>query len=130
MLRLLLRTEHRAAPVASVVALVDSGAQETLLPLVIAEELGFREGEMNEDPGSAQGVGSRFAKWRTSLAVYGHVLRPRMRDLKLPWGPELRLRPVFAEVPIALLGRADFFPHFRITFETDAVGAIFHLDAA
>jgi hypothetical protein len=48
----------------------------------------------------------------------------------LRWGPELRLDPVFAEPQFALLGRSDFFPHFRITFETDAVGPIFHLDAA
>jgi hypothetical protein len=117
-------------PVLPVVALLDSGAQETLLPLQIADELGVREDELHEDPSGAEGVGSKFATWRTPLAIQGHVLRPRIRDFAVPWGPELRLRPVFAEVRIALLGRSDFFPHFRITFETDPIGPIFHLDAS
>ena len=56
------------------------------------------------------------------------MLRPGLRGDGLPWGPELRLNPVFAEPQGALLGRGDFFPHFRITFETTAVGPIFHLD--
>jgi hypothetical protein len=111
-----------------VAGLVDSGAEETLLPLEVARRLRLDD-ELHEDPQGAKGVGARFATWRTHVAIRGRLLRPRLRDLKLPWGPELQLRPVFADVRIALLGRADFFPHFRITFETDPIGPIFHLDA-
>jgi hypothetical protein len=110
-----------------IVALVDSGAEETLLPLQVARDLRLGEDELHADPRGAEGVGARFATWRTRVDVRGHLLRP-IGDFGVPWGPELRLRPVFAEAPIALLGRSDFFPHFRITFETDAIGPIFHMD--
>ena len=91
--------------------------------------LGLREHELDQDPGGAAGVGSRFPTWRSHLDVRGFVLRPAIHDAGRAWGPELRLSPVFAEPRLALLGRADFFPHFRITFETDPLGPIFHLDA-
>ena len=110
-----------------VAALVDSGAEETLLPLEIAVRLSLDD-KLHKDPYGAAGVGGRLGTWHTQATVRGRVLRPRILDFDVPWGPELQLRPVFARVPIALFGRADFFPHFRITFETDAIGPIFHLD--
>jgi hypothetical protein len=110
-----------------VAAVVDSGADETLLPLQLAVELGL-ESDL-ETAGSAAGVASTFATWRCRLAIRAQVLRYGLRGPEVAWGPELLLRPVFAEPQVALLGRADFFPHFRITFETDPIGPIFHLDS-
>jgi hypothetical protein len=43
------------------------------------------------------------------------------------WGPEIDLQPEYAEETIALLGRADFFEAFAVTFDQPA-GAHFHLD--
>ena len=128
MLRLLLWSDRVATPLVPVVGLVDSGSEETLLPLEVAGWLRLDD-ELHEDPYGAEGVGVSFATWRTHAAVRGCLVRPRIRNSDVPWGPELRLRPVFAETEVALLGRSDFFPHFQITFETDAVGPIFHLDA-
>ena len=43
------------------------------------------------------------------------------------WGPEINLEPEYAEETIALLGRADFFEKFVVTFDQPA-GERFHLD--
>jgi hypothetical protein len=128
LLGLLLWNEYVATPLVPAVGLVDSGAEETLLPFEIARRLRLDD-QLHEDAHGAEGVGARFPTWHTHVAVRGRLLRPRIRDFDTPWGPELRLRPVFAEISVALLGRSDFFPHFRITFETDRIGPIFHLDA-
>ena len=129
MLELLLWNERVATPLVPIVGLVDSGAEETLLPLEVASRLRLDD-LLHDDPHGAEGVGASFATWRTHVGLRGRLVRQRIRDRDVPWGPELRLRPVFARIPIALFGRSDFFPHFRITFESDAVGPIFHLDAA
>jgi hypothetical protein len=111
-------------------AIVDSGADQTLFPLSVAADLGLSENELEDDPAGAAGVGSMFSTWLAPVGIRGWVLRRGVGGATLRWGPELRLDPVFAEPQFALLGRSDFFPHFRITFETDAIGPIFHLDAA
>ena len=38
------------------------------------------------------------------------------------------LEPAFADLDVAVLGRADFFRHFRITFEAGQEPHRFHLD--
>jgi hypothetical protein len=95
------------------------------LPLSAADDLGLVREELSLDPQPAAGVGAAFAVWRTAVTIFGRVQRRGGGS----WGPALWLNPAFAEPEVALLGRSDFFPHFRITFETDPLGPIFHLDS-
>jgi hypothetical protein len=73
-------------------------------------------------------VRSRFDLWTTSVSVRARV---RRRDLVngvySTWGPAFPLRPWFVDDDVFLLGRADFFAVFTITFE-EGRGRVFHLD--
>ncbi len=44
------------------------------------------------------------------------------------WGPQFRLSPAFVDYDVALLGRADFFQAFTVTFQEDLRAPVFHLD--
>ncbi len=43
-------------------------------------------------------------------------------------GPQFRLSPAFVDYDGALLGRADFFQAFTVTFQEDRRAPVFHLD--
>jgi hypothetical protein len=80
-------------------------------------------------PGGGRGVKSRFDVWTSSVPIRAEV---RTRDASTgadsPWGPVFPLAPVFIDGSSLLLGRADFFSVFTVTFE-EGRGRVFHLDA-
>ena len=107
-------------------ALVDSGADRTFLPMSVAAHLGITE-ELDEHAAGGHGVeGRTFSTWSSAVPIYGRVVT----DEGLIWGPRFRLEPVFADLGIALLGRADFFRAFTVTFQEHPATPVYHLDAA
>ena len=120
-------------PPVTVLALVDSGAWTSIFPKQIAYDLGITDAELQLDPNPGQGVGSSFPIWTTSLAIRAGIAfhTPNPDGSERGWGPGFILKPAFTEHSNFLLGRADFFASFAITFETDlATGSpVFHLDA-
>lgn len=78
--------------VVPVMALIDSGAAWSLLPVSLAEPLGIEE-----IPASDFNV-------------------PRATVHTKVAGTEFELHPAFAPVEFAVLGRADFFEHFIVSF--------------
>jgi hypothetical protein len=50
-------------------------------------------------------------------------------DADLAWGPAFTLSPFFIDDGSFLLGRADFFSVFTVTFE-EGRGRVFHLDTS
>jgi hypothetical protein len=111
-------------------ALVDSGADRTTLPLKIAWDLGIQQDELVLRPGGGRGVKSRFDVWTSSVPIRAGVSR---RDVSTgadsAWGPVFTLWPFFIDDGSFLLGRADFFSVFTVTFE-EGRGRIFHLDTS
>jgi hypothetical protein len=109
-------------------ALVDSGADRTTFPLKIAWKLGIQRHELNLHRGGGRGVKSRFDVWTTSVPIRAGITR---RDVStgavFAWGPAFTLSPFFIDGGSFLLGRADFFSVFTVTFE-EGHGRIFHLD--
>jgi hypothetical protein len=109
-----------------VFAIVDSGAARTYLPLAVADVLGIRA-SLEMDAEESIGVGSTFATWSHRDPILGQIVArfPHGRERV---GPEFELRPSFGEPAQLLLGRADFFQAFRITFHENPVAPVFHLD--
>lgn len=87
--------------------------------MTIAGDLGLGAHELVEDRRGALGVGSQLRLWRPAVPIRGQVAT---------WGPHFVLSPAFVEVDVFLLGRADFFPAFTITFEETPGGPVVHLD--
>ena len=118
-----------ASPV-PMTALVDSGADRTTFPLKIAWDLGIQRDELTLRPGGGRGVKSHFDVWTSSVPIRAGVSR---RDVATgtysAWGPTFTLRPFFIDGGSFLLGRADFFSVFTVTFE-EGRGRVFHLDAS
>jgi len=116
-------------PVVFVLGCVDSGACRTLVPLSVAARLGLQANELTLDQGSFGGVGSSINTWSSSVSVLGTVMAfPRNARPAQPWGPVVDLNPGFTDLqpePATLLGRADFFRAFVITFNEDATAPSF-----
>jgi hypothetical protein len=113
-----------ALPVVFVLGCVDSGADRTLLPLSTARRLGIKANQLTLDPGTSGGVGSTFNTWSSTVPIRGVVaaiLDPAKGPE--PWGPGFAMNPAFTNLqpePSTLLGRADFFQAFSISFDEDA----------
>ncbi len=104
-------------------AIVDSGADVTLLPKDLGVSLGIRPEAFEPTPEDSVGAGDvAFPTWETP-----HVIRARIMRGSKPWGPELDLVPQYAEETAPVLGRADFFEAFVVTFDQPG-GPQFHLD--
>jgi hypothetical protein len=120
--------------VVRVVAMVDSGAWTTCLPKQIAYRLGLTDAELVENPEAAYGVGSTFRTWSPTLPVWGRVwanlVQPDGTSEITLWGPDFQLYPAFTDHDSFLLGRADFFEAFVVTFEPGNPDPMFHLDYA
>lgn len=116
------------APPVVLKALVDSGADRTTFPLKIAGDLGIQPNELILHTGGGRGVKSRFDVRTSSVSIRASISR---RDLSTSadsaWGPAFTLSPVFIDDGSFLLGRADFFSIFTVTFQ-EGRGRIFHLD--
>lgn len=107
-------------------AVVDSGADRTFLPRDVATRLGIGEDELVMTPRGGTGVeGRSFPTWSSTVPINACVVAATGI-----WGPRFRLEPVFADLGIALLGRADFFRAFTITFQEHPATPVYHLDAA
>jgi len=116
-------------PVVFVLGCVDSGACRTLVPLSVAVRLGLQANELTLDQGSFGGVGSSINTWSSSVPVLGTVMAfPETASPAQPWGPVVDLNPGFTDLqpePATLLGRADFFRAFVITFNEDSAAPSF-----
>jgi hypothetical protein len=111
-----------------VAAVVDSGADRTTFPLDIARDLGIEQHELTFHQNGGRGVRSRFDLWTSSVPVRAGVRRrDPATDTDSAWGPGFVLQPTFIDDDSFLLGRADFFSVFTVTFE-EGRGRIFHLD--
>jgi hypothetical protein len=64
---------------------------------------------------------TKFDTWASSTPIDAQVVRVTPDGLE-DFGPEFHLNPAFAEKGSFVLGRADFFPHFSITFEPARYG--------
>jgi hypothetical protein len=107
---------------------VDSGADRTTFPLKVAWDLGIERDELILHPGGGRGVKSRFDVWRSALPIRAGINRHDVATgADSAWGPTFTLSPVFIDDGSFLLGRADFFSVFTVTFE-EGRGRIFHLD--
>jgi hypothetical protein len=60
-----------APTVTSIVATVDSGASRSFLPMEIATRLGLTGADLTKDPGLAEGVGSQFETWSSTVRFTG-----------------------------------------------------------
>jgi len=91
---------------------IDSGADVTLIPLSLGELIGFRiEGEKIEEIGGIRGaVPVVYKKWK--IKIGGKVL-----SILIAWA-------LIEEVP-PLLGRADVFDFFDITFRQNEGKIVF-----
>jgi hypothetical protein len=117
-------------PPVPMTALVDSGADRTTFPLEIAWKLGIQPNELTLRPGGGRGVKSRFDVWTSSLPIRAGVsTRDASTGADSAWGPAFMLSPFFIDDGSFLLGRADFFSVFTVTFE-EGRGRVFHLDAS
>jgi hypothetical protein len=121
---------EQLGPVVTIIAMVDSGAFTTCLPLEVAADLGLGDDELGEDAEGGFGVGSAFRFWRSTMPINGGVGRSTLQGTIEPWGPGFGMAPVFTEHDSFLLGRQDFFTAFGVTFdEGNGDGPTFHLDA-
>jgi hypothetical protein len=116
----------------SVIAMVDSGAYRTSFPLQIAYDLGIQPDELVEDEHGGVGVGSQFRVWTTTTDIHAGIafFEPAPDGTERPWGEGFSLSPAFTEHNAFLLGRADFFAAFDVTFENGSEGPLFHIDQA
>ena len=96
----------------------------------VAGDLGIEQHELVEDPAGGVGVGSHFRVWTTPVPIQAGIalFEPASDGTRQPWGPGFALTPAFIEHDAFLLGRADFFRAFTVTFEETAEGPVFHLD--
>jgi hypothetical protein len=122
------RPSRPSAPPVVLKALVDSGADRTTFPLKIAWDVGIQRNELILHSGGGRGVKSHFDVWTSSVPIRAGISR---RDVSTgadsAWGPAFTLSPVFIDDGSFLLGRADFFSVFTVTFE-EGRGRVFHLD--
>ena len=127
-LELTARSRDGSGRTETVAACVDSGAARTYLPLVVADRLGICD-SLARNPVDSFGVGSTFATWTSPNPIGAQIIAtyPDARG-RTEVGPELRLRPWFGEPEDFLLGRADFFQAFQITFNENPMAPRFHLD--
>ena len=115
-------------PPVRVDAVVDSGSDYTPLPLRLAAELGIEPHDLTLHAASGRGVKSRFDVWTSSVPVRAGIARQDpITGACAAWGPCFELDPSFVDDDVFLLGRADFFSVFTITFE-ERRGRVFHLD--
>lgn len=87
-------------------ALVDSGADVSLMPLEWVQRLRFaQEHAVEQLVETASGAGT--------VATYDDVVRLTIARTRR----SVNVGAVFADVPFMLLGRADFFRAFRVLFD-------------
>jgi hypothetical protein len=79
-------------------------------------------------PGGGRGVKSHSDVWTSSVPIRAGISRrDHSTGADSAWGPAFALSPVFVDDGSFLLGRADFFSVFTVTFE-EGRGRVFHLE--
>lgn len=103
----------------NIAAIVDSGASRSYFALDVAEELGIRADLV--EGGRSVGLGSSFQTWRSQRPIKAQIIAvyPEPQGPTFV-GPVIDLHPSFGEPQDSLLGRADFFQAFQITFRENA----------
>ena len=101
------RLHSVAGSPAVVMALIDSGADCACFPRDWAEPLGINLSECSPRVGVTAGGENEQVWW--PQGVRAHIA-----------GVELQLTGVFADTPVALLGRQDFFRVFEVAFDERA----------
>jgi hypothetical protein len=113
-----------------VLAMMDSGADRCLFPMQIAGRLGLiGKYDMNKDARKSSGVGSEFETYSSTIPIRAQIVASVQMGaavVQQAWGPQLTLTPAFAKAENFLLGRADFFKAFTVSFEE--ARSVFHLD--
>jgi hypothetical protein len=86
-------------------AVVDSGADSSALPISYASALGI---DIDQDCTEAKGMsaGGESAQW-----IYTPGLRAEV------FGREFKMVAMFTKTPLILLGQADFFMQFHVAFD-------------
>jgi hypothetical protein len=92
----------------SIIGLVDSGADSSLFPVQWASEFGIDLAQCRDANGSSAAGKTTYYEWPGGL----HATTA---------GERLRLAAVFGSTPFVLLGRDDFFAHFRVAFDQQAM---------
>lgn len=86
-------------------ALIDSGADASAFPEHWMKRLGIRKSDCRRS--SFESAGGQHVQW--------HYRGDELPAMIL--GHELRLKAVFVDTPVALLGRQDFFDYFAVRFD-------------
>jgi hypothetical protein len=96
-------------------ALIDSGADGSSLPLNVARVLGVPYNPA--DIRTARGAGGPYNEWQATADV----------TLQMGFGQVTLARPALnPTLPYILLGRRDFFAQYRVSFDQQALA--FELD--
>lgn len=92
----------------STMAMVDSGADSSALPVSLAAELGIDlDSECKTEIGMSSGGDTENRVYRPGLQaeVFGH---------------RFKMAATFSATPMILLGQEDFFMHFHVAFDRPA----------
>jgi hypothetical protein len=92
----------------STMAVVDSGADSSALPMSLAADLGIDiESECSSEVGMSSGGDTEHRIYRPGLRaeVFGH---------------RFKIDATFTSTPLILLGQEDFFMHFYVAFDRPA----------
>jgi hypothetical protein len=84
-------------------AVIDSGASASCFPIALADQLGIEISQCRETRAATAGGPALQYEWNGGLIA----------DVA---GQRLALRAIFAPTKVALLGRADFFDAFLVSF--------------
>lgn len=104
-------TRNRLGKLIKVIALVDSGADDTVIPLNMAKILGLRQ---QEAEGETKGIGGKVKIKKTKF----HFRIKGERESYPLEVDALVLQDEKMDTPL-LLGRNGFFENFHITFRQD-----------
>jgi hypothetical protein len=97
--------DDRGEPVVQVRALIDSGANSSCFPYAFAELLGIHL--------YSESLESVIQTASGSSSIY---VCPKDIEVTI-FGQKIRLKAAFGPVPIAILGRKDFFSQFSVTID-------------
>jgi hypothetical protein len=92
----------------STMAMVDSGADSSALPISLAKDLGIDlDSECSTETGMSSGGDTENRVYRPGLQgeVFGH---------------RFKMDATFSNTPMILLGQEDFFMHFHVSFDRPA----------
>lgn len=104
------------------IALIDSGADISVIPKEVAELLGL---DLNKEKEEARGIGGKVPAIQTNINI--EIGKPHeMYNFNIP--VKVILSEIDEEIPI-LLGRIGFFDKFIITFNQKEERVILKLNA-